>query len=179
MPQLLHRSVETLFFVDAHATARGRLALRFGQRVIEKQVAGGAAALLSNPAANVVDALAPAYEGNRARAAEAIRVNGGSTDMTAGQFAQKWIDKYEGGSPGTVAPPVGAVTKSVQQMFVRQAESAWPDFKRKIDAGATRAIPVFPRRDLRIHEEGALGKVYFWIWLFKMQARWNLSVFER
>ena len=34
-------------------------------------------------------------------------------------------------------PPAGIVTKKVQEVFVAQAQAAWPDFKRKIDAGQT------------------------------------------
>jgi hypothetical protein len=34
-------------------------------------------------------------------------------------------------------PPAGAVTKKVQEVFVQQAQAAWPDFKKKIDAGQT------------------------------------------
>lgn len=61
-----------------------------------QQGAAGAAALLANPGANVVDALAPAYKGNRSRAARAIRVNGGSLGMTAGEFAGRWTKKFGG-----------------------------------------------------------------------------------
>lgn len=61
-----------------------------------QQGAGGAAALLARPGANVVDALAPAYKGDRKAAARAIKVNGGSLDMTAGQFAARWTNKFGG-----------------------------------------------------------------------------------
>ncbi|RPD90519.1 hypothetical protein EGK75_01095 [Neisseria weixii] len=53
---------------------------------------GGAKALLSNPSANVVDALAKAYK-SRTRAKNAVLENGGRLDMSAGEFARKWIDK--------------------------------------------------------------------------------------
>lgn len=71
-----------------------------------QQGAGGAKALMSEPNANVVDALSKAYNGDRRVAAQAVTGNGGTTDMTAGQFAQHVINYYDkqGGSPGGIAP---------------------------------------------------------------------------
>jgi hypothetical protein len=76
-----------------------------------QQGAGGARALLSNPQANVVDALLPIYKGDRNRALEAIRNNGGSPNMTAGQFAGKWISKFGGSS---AAQPAVQTTSAAQ-----------------------------------------------------------------
>jgi hypothetical protein len=59
-----------------------------------QQGAGGAPALLSNPNANVLDVLTTAYNGDRDKARNAIRDNGGSLDMTAGQFASIWTQEY-------------------------------------------------------------------------------------
>jgi hypothetical protein len=64
-----------------------------------QQGAAGAAALLKNPDMNVVDALAPAYGGSRAGARQAVEVNGGNINMTAGQFASKWTSAYDGAKP--------------------------------------------------------------------------------
>ncbi|WP_316159634.1 transglycosylase SLT domain-containing protein [Bradyrhizobium sp. SZCCHNRI3042] len=64
-----------------------------------QQGAAGAAALLKNPDANVVDALAPAYGGSRAGARQAVLVNGGNNNMTAGEFASKWTSAYDGAKP--------------------------------------------------------------------------------
>lgn len=58
-----------------------------------QQGLGGASALLRNPNANVVDALAPIYGGNRAKAAEAVRLNGGNVNMSAGEFGGLWVNK--------------------------------------------------------------------------------------
>ena len=73
-----------------------------------QQGAAGAAALLKNPGANAVDALAPVYGGSRTRAAQALTVNGGSPDMTAGAFAGKWAAKFapqgNNAQPGNNAP---------------------------------------------------------------------------
>ena len=52
-----------------------------------QQGAGGAAKLLSNPNARAIDVVG----------AEALQLNGGTADMTAGQFAQKWTGKFGGG----------------------------------------------------------------------------------
>ncbi|PWL17387.1 hypothetical protein DKP76_11455 [Falsochrobactrum shanghaiense] len=73
-----------------------------------QQGAGGAAKLLGNPGARAVDIVG----------ADAVRLNGGDMDMTAGEFANKWINKGSIGSqiaaqpssppqaPGTPAPPL-------------------------------------------------------------------------
>lgn len=50
-----------------------------------QQGAGGATALLSNPQARAVDIVGP----------DAITLNGGRPDMTAGEFANKWVSKFE------------------------------------------------------------------------------------
>lgn len=58
--------------------------------VMYQQGSGGGAALLNPANANkkAVDVLIPAYQGNAARARQAITANGGNLDMTAAQFAQ-------------------------------------------------------------------------------------------
>ena len=48
---------------------------------------GGARALLTNPTANVVDALLPVYGNNRERVAQVISQNRGNPDMSASDFA--------------------------------------------------------------------------------------------
>lgn len=76
-----------------------------------QQGAAGAASLLQNPNANAVEVLAGAYGGDRARAQQAVIQNGGRPDMTAGEFAQLWAQKFGGalpqpftGGPGVAAP---------------------------------------------------------------------------
>lgn len=66
-----------------------------------QQGLGGASALLKNSNANVIDALLPAYNGNKDKAEQAIKVNGGNVNMTAGEFANIWISKYNGSSRPT------------------------------------------------------------------------------
>lgn len=61
-----------------------------------QQGPAGAAALIAHPDENVVDALAPVYGGDRAKAAHAIKINGGSLDMTAGDFARGWVRRFGG-----------------------------------------------------------------------------------
>ena len=70
-----------------------------------QQGGSGARALLSNGNANVVDVLTPVYKGNRERAAEAVRLNGGNVDMTAIEFASLWLDKFN--NTRTTAPTAG------------------------------------------------------------------------
>jgi hypothetical protein len=56
-----------------------------------QQGAGGAAKLLKNPGARAVDVVG----------AKAVRLNGGSADMTAGAFANLWMSKAGGGASVT------------------------------------------------------------------------------
>ena len=53
-----------------------------------QQGGGGAAQLLANPNARAVDIVG----------ADAVRLNGGNADMTAGEFAAKWVNKIGGGT---------------------------------------------------------------------------------
>src|SRR5574343_219036 len=54
-----------------------------------QQGAGGAAKLLANPDARAADIVGM----------KAVTLNGGSPNMTAGQFASKWVNKFGGGVP--------------------------------------------------------------------------------
>lgn len=72
-----------------------------------QQGLGGATTLLSaDPTWNAIDALTPAYGGNRAIARKAIVNNGGTPDMTAGQFVAKQRAFYGGAAPAPA--PAGA-----------------------------------------------------------------------
>jgi len=53
-----------------------------------QQGGGGAAKLLSNPNARAIDIVG----------VEAVRLNGGNENMTAGEFANKWLGKFDNGS---------------------------------------------------------------------------------
>jgi Transglycosylase SLT domain len=64
-----------------------------------QQGVSGAGALLSNPNANAVDAIAPFYD-SRKTAIAAIKGNGGDPNGTAADFVNVWNNKY-GGSVGT------------------------------------------------------------------------------
>jgi hypothetical protein len=72
-----------------------------------QQGGGGAARLLSNPNARAADIVG----------AEAVRLNGGNLDMTAGQFAQLWLTKFGGGG-GSPAPAQGG--QPAPQMNMQQ-----------------------------------------------------------
>jgi hypothetical protein len=96
----------TDFVAGAQKTASdalGRPAEGWETYVVHQQGrAGGPALLNAPPTQNAVDALAPAYNGDRARATRAITGNGGSPDMTAGQFLSLWQNKYAAASGGSV-----------------------------------------------------------------------------
>lgn len=62
-----------------------------------QQGGGGASALLGNASENVVSVLTRVYKGNAKRARDAVRLNGGKESMTAGEFANIWINKFNKG----------------------------------------------------------------------------------
>lgn len=80
-----------------------------------QQGAGGARALLANPEAPAVEALSSAYGGNRQKALAAILQNGGKPDMRAGDFANKWISKFEGGNSDRAALPTAQPAQNTFQ----------------------------------------------------------------
>jgi len=71
-----------------------------------QQGAAGAAKLLAAPNARAVDVI-----GERA-----VLGNGGTLDMTAGQFAQKWIRKIDGASGTPPSAPMAAAPFTQEQM---------------------------------------------------------------
>jgi hypothetical protein len=100
----------TLANADSLQKDLGRTPTEGELYLAHQQGAAGAAALLKNPNANVVQALSAAYGGDVMKADQAIRVNGGTPDMTAGQFAAKWTNKFAGAaaSPSSPIPYTGA-----------------------------------------------------------------------
>jgi hypothetical protein len=73
----------------------GRPAEGWETYIVHQQGTAGGRALLTAPAGeSAVDALAPAYNGNRDTATRAITNNGGSPDMSAQQFTQMWQARY-------------------------------------------------------------------------------------
>ena len=74
-----------------------------------QQGAAGAAALLRNPTAAAADALAPAFGGDRAKAAHAIAVNGGDPNAPAATFAGMWTTNFNGSAAAINKSRKGAV----------------------------------------------------------------------
>lgn len=66
-------------------SALGRMPTDAELYLAHQQGAGGAAKLLSDPDAKAIDVVG----------GDAVLLNGGNEDMTAGEFANKWISKYE------------------------------------------------------------------------------------
>lgn len=92
---------------------RDFLRTRFGREptvgelyLAHQQGAGGATALLAAPNSRAVDVV-----GERA-----VLANGGHLDMTAGQFAQKWIRKVDGAAGAPPSSPIGAAPFTQQQI---------------------------------------------------------------
>jgi hypothetical protein len=73
-----------------------------------QQGMGGAAKLLANPNARAVDVVG----------AEAVRLNGGDANMTAGEFAAKWASKVDGGAS---APRTGIASGNASEASNLQA----------------------------------------------------------
>lgn len=61
-----------------------------------QQGAAGAGALLANPKSNALVILTAVY-GSAAKAKAALEQNGGNIDQTAGEFANMWLDRFNGG----------------------------------------------------------------------------------
>jgi hypothetical protein len=76
-------------------TALGRKPTAAELYLAHQQGGEGARRLLSNPNAKAVDIVG----------AEAVRLNGGNVDMTAGEFASLWLDKFN--NTKTTAPTAG------------------------------------------------------------------------
>lgn len=71
-----------------------------------QQGAGGAARLLANPNARAVDIVG----------ADAVRLNGGNENMTAGEFASKWTGKF-GGQPTQTDPMQDPEVMRLMEVF--------------------------------------------------------------
>lgn len=85
-----------------------------------QQGAAGAGVLLSNPSGNAAETLALAYGGDIGKAVNAIRVNGGDPAGTAGQFAQKWVGKFEAGGGAAPAGPAISTAPGTQPFTAAQ-----------------------------------------------------------
>ena len=96
--------------VDASADAGARLAVR-NQKILKlalgqdptpaqlylahQQGPRGAALLLRNPDKPAIEVLTNVYNGDRNKAAQALRNNRGSLEMSAGDFANLWLSKFD------------------------------------------------------------------------------------
>ena len=85
-----------------------------------QQGPAGAARLLSNP-----DTLAVDIVGEKA-----VKLNGGSTDMTAQEFANIWINKYDRIAKGGIGPAGAPVSVTKKDALSLPLGSASPDSQR-------------------------------------------------
>ncbi|MEO5344132.1 MAG: transglycosylase SLT domain-containing protein [Gammaproteobacteria bacterium SHHR-1] len=100
-----------------------------------QQGAGGAAKLLANPNARAVDIVG----------AKAVRLNGGKPDMTAGQFSDLWVGKFNKGyKPGkqTSTAPAGEENSLAGLMAQRRAQTG-KTLAERLDGPA--AMPASPK----------------------------------
>ena len=108
-----------------------------------QQGAGGASALLRNPNASAHSVLTNVY-GDAGKAAAAIRQNGGSLDMTAGQFAGLWTGKFDALSPASGGTPTRApgVTRAAGMTLPAEAAGAGNWFDDRVGADALPSSPT-------------------------------------
>ena len=88
-----------------------------------QQGAGGASRLLANPNARAVDIV-----GERA-----VSLNGGNPNMTAAEFASKWVNKVDGARTAQAAPQAGAPTADVPAQGAAEAQFAIPGTNLTVD----------------------------------------------
>jgi hypothetical protein len=105
-------------------TALGREPTAAELYLAHQQGGEGARRLLANPNAKAVDIVG----------AKAVRLNGGNVDMTAGEFASLWLDKFN--NTKTTAPTAGTPANANAV-----AERAGPAVQRAV-GGAPSAAPV-------------------------------------
>lgn len=90
-----------------------------------QQGAEGAAALLANPDEPAIQALAEAT-GSIGRARQAVLQNGGTVNMTAGDFAKKWQDRYNAVSGSTTPGQQTTASDTGELLFPKAGD--WRDF---------------------------------------------------
>ena len=86
-----------------------------------QQGKGGSRVLLRNPNMNVVEALTIAYNGNKNKARQAVTQNGGNVNMTAGEFAGLWRNKYAA-SDALIQMPDAASVQPASSPVMQTAE---------------------------------------------------------
>lgn len=134
---------------DALAKALGRSPSDAQLYLAHQQGAAGAVALMRGGDKPAVEALMPLY-GSRAKAAAAITGNGGTADMTAGEFVARQNARYAQSPPAevkvaqvaSVAPAGGSIVD-----FLR------PDKRQQMLDTTLRTLSVLEERDQRRAEK--------------------------
>jgi hypothetical protein len=112
-----------------------------------QQGAGGASNLLRNP-----ERLASEVVGR-----DAVRLNGGNPDtMTAGQFANMWIRKFEGGSGGAPAQTPDRMFMQPDSMQIRAGLAA--PYASTLGAGVSMGETIEPEAPPRGRRRGSGGR---------------------
>lgn len=102
-------------------TSLGREPEEWELYLAHQQGGGGAARLLRNPEASVVDVLTEAHNGDRELAVMAVEENGGHVEMTSGEFAQQWQAKYEATAEQEAQEPTAREQLKEQDQQARTA----------------------------------------------------------
>ena len=124
---------------DVASQALGRPAEDWQTYMTHQQGDGGGAALLkADPSQSAVAALAPAYKGSTVKATQAVTANGGTADMTAGQFLATWQSRY-----AQQAASVVSTANAPAAADVRQNVSGWLDQARTLRDPFGQDNPVY------------------------------------
>lgn len=93
-----------------------------------QQGAGGASALLESRDEKAIDTLTRVYSGDRSKAKKSIIDNGGKVDMTSGEFADLWINKYNERAGGKTGTPIDNLSyKEISSEFKRSVAKMKPE----------------------------------------------------
>ena len=100
--------------------------------IMHQQGPAGGLALLGHPDESAVAVLTPIYHGNAAIATRAIVGNGGTADMTAGQFTAMWTQRFGGGgttgATSSVADNLRMTMPSLLEKAQTDAEALFPNY---------------------------------------------------
>lgn len=143
---------------DYLKSATGRDPKPYETYLAHQQGVAGAAALMNGGSKNAIDALTPAYRGNRGIARQAIVNNGGKENTTAAEFVQIVAAFYNKSASNPYSASAGkkwVAHVAEHQGLSKEFLASDPYFsKRKIrDSKRTPTKPDDPDKDLRTYNE--------------------------
>ena len=102
-----------------------------------QQGGAGAAKLLSNPSAKAADIVGK----------DAVRLNGGHENMTAGEFAKIWATKYSGGrGPVNYSQATGKPNENVRPNLRPESLGDFSEAAKAVDTMSSQQAPATPQK---------------------------------